>query len=184
MRSVTDEGVIIKRLNIGEADRLITLFTKSHGKVTVIARGVRKLSSKRAGTLELFNLIKAQIVKGRGELDTLAEIQAISTFKPWRKHLGRVTLAYQMCEAVDKLTADHQPHSQVFSILVTALSQIGNLKKDWKLSIESWLLDILIDLGFWPRDKEFIGDIVELIEGISSRSYNSPKLLSRLRTQK
>lgn len=181
MHSITDEGLVIKRSNIGEADRLITLFTKNHGKVTVIARGVRKLSSKRAGGLELFNLIKAQMVKGRGELNTLAEIQILNTFKSWRKQLGRVTLAYQMCEVVDKLTADYQPHPQVFNILVTALSQIGNLKKDWKLNIESWTLDILVDLGFWPRDKEFTGDIVEFIEDLSSRSYNSPKLLQKLK---
>lgn len=181
MHSITDEGVVIKRANFGEADRLVTLFTKNHGKVTVAARGVRKLASKRAGGLELFNLIKAQMVKGRGEIDTLAEIQILNTFPSWRRKLGRVTLAYQMCEAVDKLTADHQPHPQVYNILVTALSQISGLGQNWKLKIANWLLEILIDLGFWPHDKEFAGDIVELIEGISSRSYNSPKLLNRLK---
>lgn len=181
MRSITDEGVVIKRTNFGEADRLVTLFTKNHGKVTVVARGVRKLSSKRAGALELFNEVKAQIVKGRGDLDTLAEVEIINTFASWRRKLGRITLAYQMCEAIDKLTADSQPHPQVFNILVIALSQIGSLGKDWKLNIESWTLDILVDLGFWPHDKEFTGDIVELIEGISSRSYNSPRLLQKLK---
>ena len=181
MHSVTDEGLVIKRSNFGEADRMITLFTKNYGKVTVIARGVRKLSSKRAGGLELFNLIKAQMVKGRGEIDTLAEVEIINTFASWRRKLGRITLAYQMCEAVDKLTADHQPHPHVFNILVTALSEISSLGKNWKLNIESWNLDILIDLGFWPHGKEFTGDIVKFVEGISSRSYNSPKLLQKLK---
>ncbi len=181
MGSYTDAGVVIKRSNIGEADRLVTLFTKSHGKVTVIARGVRKLSSKRAGALELFNEVRAQIVKGRGQLDTLAEVEIVNTFASWRRKLGRITLAYQMCEAVDKLTADHQPHPQVFNILVTALSQISGLGKNWKLEIENWLVEILVDLGFWPHDKEFTGNIVEFIEGISSRSYNSPKLLQKLK---
>ena len=181
MRSYTVEGIVIKRTNFGEADRLVTLFTKSWGKMTVIARGVRKLASKRAGALELFNEVKAQIVQGRGQLDTLAEVEIGNTFPSWRHKLGRITLAYQMCEAVDKLTADHQPHPQVYDILVTALSQISGLGQNWKSKIESWLLEILVDLGFWPHDKEFTGDIVELIEGISSRSYNSPKLLNKLK---
>ncbi len=180
MKSTTVEGIVIKRSNLGEADRLITLFTKTSGKMTVVARGVRKLSSKRAGSLELFNLIKAQIIQGKGELGTLAEVQSINTFPIWRKHLGRVTLAYQMCEAVDKLTPDHQPHPQVFEILKGSLVEIGGLKIDWKLKIENWLVEILVDLGFWPRDKVFSGDIVEFIESISSRSYNSPKLLAKL----
>jgi len=181
MRSYTVEGIVIKRINFGEADRLVTLFTKSQGKVTVTAKGVRKLSSKRAGALELFNLIKVQIVKGRGELATLTEVQIINTFPSWRKYLGRITLAYHMCEAVDKLTADHQPHPQVFEILKKSLLEIGNLKIDWKLKIKDWLREILVDLGFWPRDKEFTGNIYELVETISSRSYNSPKLLEKLK---
>ncbi len=181
MRSFTVEGVVIKRSNLGEADRIITLFTKSHGKIAVVARGVRKLTSRRAGSLELFNLVKAQVVAGRGELDTLAEVQVLETFKSWRKHLGRVNLAYQLCEAVDKLTADHQPHPQVFEILSLSLSQISHLNSDWKLKIEDWLLEILIDLGFWPADKEFAGDVTEFIEEISSRPYNSPKLLQKLK---
>lgn len=184
MRSYTVAGIVIKRTNFGEADRLVTLFTKSQGKVTVIARGVRKLTSKRAGSLELFNEVRAQIVAGRGDLDSLAEVEIVNTFPSWRRKLGRITLAYQMCEAVDKLTADHQPHPQVFEILHRSLVEIGKLDINWKLKIENWLVEILIDLGFWPHDKEFAGDIVELIEGISSRSYNSPKLISRLKTQK
>ena len=142
MRSYTVEGIVIKRTNFGEADRLVTLFTKSWGKMTVIARGVRKLASKRAGALELFNEVRAQIVKGRGQLDTLAEVEIVDTFPSWRRKLGRITLAYQMCEAVDKLTADHQPHPQVFNILLTALSQISGLGQNWKLEIVPMLMAI------------------------------------------
>ncbi len=180
MRSFTVEGVVIKRSNIGEADRLVTLFTRSEGKVIVIAKGIRKLKSKRAGSLELFNLVKAQIIPGKGQIDTLAEVQSLDTFRAFRKHLGRVTLAYQMCEAIDKLTPDRQPHPQVFNILVTALSQISHLGANWEEQIKFWLVEIVKDLGFYPKDQNFDGSIIDFVEEVSSRSYNSPKLLKRL----
>lgn len=148
--------------------------------MTVIARGIRKLTSKRAGSVELFNLIRAQIVLGKGNLATLAEVQALETFRPWRKQLGRVTLAYQVCEAVDKLTADQQPHPQVFNILVSALSQIGRVGSNWQDQVQTWLVAVVRDLGYWPQNLEFTGDIFEFMEGISSRSYNSQRLLKRL----
>lgn len=181
MRSYTVEGIVIKRSNFGEADRVITLFTKTKGKVAVMGKGIRKLKSKRSGSLELFNRVRAQIIPGKGGIDTLAETQLIDSFNAFRKHLGRVTLAYQMCEAVDKLTPDHEPHPYVFNILVTSLSQISQLGANWEDQIKSWLLEIIKDLGYWPHEKEFDGNIVELVEEVSSRSYNSPKLLNRLK---
>ena len=181
MTSYTDQGVVIKRSNFGEADRIITLFTQSHGKVTVIARGVRKPTSKRAGSIELFNLIKASFIKGRGELDTLGEVQSLETFPSWRKHLGRVNIAYQLVEIIDKITPDHQPHPKVFAMLLKFLSEIGNLKIDWELEIGNWKLQILQDLGYWPEDKIFVKDIDQFIENLINRPLHSPKLLHKIR---
>lgn len=181
MNSYTDEGIVIKRSNIGEAGKLITIFSKNHGKTTAIAKGLRKPTSKRAGLLELFNLVKFHAVQGRGELETLTEVQLLESYSSWRKHLGRVTLAYQLVEVIDKLTPDHQPHPEIFEILSQSLSHISFLKDDWKLNLESWILDILIELGYWPINKQFTGNVYEFMENISSRPLHSPKLLSKLK---
>ena len=84
MRTYTVEGIVIKRQNIGEADKLITLFTETLGKITLLARGIRKSSSRRVGSLELFNQVKVSAARGRGELDTLTEVQLLNSFSPWR----------------------------------------------------------------------------------------------------
>ena len=181
MRSYTTEGIVIKRSNFGEAGKLITLFTKDQGKVTLIARGLRKLSSKRAGSLELFNLVKFHAVQGKTSLDTLTEVQFLNSFPSWKKHLGRITLAYQLCEAIDKLTPDREPHPEIFAILKNSLFEIGKLKIDWKLKIEDWLIEISRELGYWPRDQKFSGDIYSFLETITSRPLHSPKLLNRLK---
>lgn len=181
MNSYSEVGIVLKRSNLGEADKLITFYTQRHGKVTAIARGLRRPTSKRAGSLELFNVVKTSFIKGKGELDTLAEVQILESHSGWRKHLGRVNLAYQLVEVVDKLTPDHQPHTEIFEILKESLSKIGTLKVDWKLEIGNWLIEIATELGYWPREKKFTGDVYEFIERIASRPLNSPKLLNRLK---
>ncbi|MBI2008537.1 DNA repair protein RecO [Candidatus Amesbacteria bacterium] len=181
MYSYTDEGIVIKRGNIGEAGKLITIFSRYHGKITAIAKGLRRPTSKRAGLLELFNLIKFHAVQGRGELDTITEVQLINSFSSWRKHLGRVTLAYQLAEVIDKITPDKDPHPEIFNILSLSLSQISFLRSDWKLNLESWILDILVELGYWPKNQEFTGDVYEFLERTLSRPLHSPKLLAKLK---
>ena len=181
MRSYILEGIILSRANLGETDKIITLFTRQLGKVSLKAAGIRKLTSRRAGSLELFNHVKLAVAKGRGSLDVITEVSVIHAFPLWRRHLGRVNLAYQLCEVVDKLTPDHQPHPQVFEILSQALSQIDKLKTNWQSQINHWLLEILTDLGYWPEDRQFTGDIYRFIESISQRSLHSPKILARLK---
>ncbi len=181
MNSYSDVGIVLKRLNLGEADKLVTFYTQRHGKVTAIARGLRRPTSKRAGSLELFNIVKSSFIKGKGELDTLAEVQILESHSGWRKHLGRVNLAYQLAEVVDKLTPDHQPHPEIFKILKESLSQIGGFGSDWELKIKNSKLKILVELGYWPQAKEFIGEVDEFIENLINRPLNSPKLLNRLK---
>lgn len=180
MHSYTDIGLVIKRHNLGEADKLITLYSKDHGKVTLKARGVRKLTSKRAGSIDLFNYIKFHAVSGRGEIDTLTEVENISDFSNWKIHLGRVNIAYQLCELVDKLTPDRQPHPEIFEFLVKDLFEIGNLNIDWKLKIENWKLKILSALGYWDKDKIFVGDVNDLVESVSERPLHAHKILTKL----
>ncbi len=181
MNSYSDLGIILKRSNLGEADKLITFYTQNHGKVTAIARGLRKPTSKRAGSLELFNIVKSSFIKGKGDLDTLAEVQILESNPGWRRYLGRVNLAYQLVEVVDKLTPDHQPHPEIFAILSQSLSQIGEFGRDWELKIKNLKLKILVELGYWPRTKEFVGEIDQFIESLINRPFNSPQLLTKLR---
>ncbi|MBI2622470.1 DNA repair protein RecO, partial [Candidatus Microgenomates bacterium] len=72
MRSYRAEGIILKRTNFGEADRFLTVFSKRHGKIKILAKGVRRITSRRGPNIELFNLATLYIHKGR-HLDILTE---------------------------------------------------------------------------------------------------------------
>jgi DNA repair protein RecO (recombination protein O) len=183
MRSYSFEGIILKRINIGEADKLITFFTKEKGKITLKVRGLRKISSKRAGSLELFNLVKASAVKGRGTIDTLTEVQVLAHHGDWKNFLGKINLAYQLCEVIDKILPEEEAHPQVFRQLSDYLSQISYLKNDWESQMRIWLISLLVELGYWPQQKEFTGDINQYIENIVQRPINSPRILNKLRSR-
>jgi DNA repair protein RecO (recombination protein O) len=180
-RSRTLTGIVLKRSNLRESDKIVTLFTESEGKVSLIAKGVRKINSRRSGSLELFNLIRVAVVKGKGDLDLITEVQAEETYSSWRKFLGRVTLGYQLCEVVDKLTADNQAHPGVYKVLKDGLFNLATLGSDWKEISQEWFVAILEDLGYWPKNKTFSGDVYEFIEDIANQRLNSPKMIKMLK---
>ena len=182
MRSYTVEGIILKKSKSGEADHILTLFTANHGKVTVVAKGVRRPTSKRAASLQLFNRLKASIVPGHTSLPTLAEVQIIDAFPSWRSQLGRITLAFEICEIVDKLTPDHQPHPEVFALLSGFLSRISSLGDNWQEKIDQLKIDLLSELGFWSDAKKPQGNLDAYIESLISRPLHSPKLLRMLKS--
>ena len=84
MRGYKVEGIIIKRRDQGEADRIITLFSRSKGKISLKAKGVRQSNSRRAGSLELFNRVKAGVARGHSDLDILTEVEVLDAYSSWR----------------------------------------------------------------------------------------------------
>ncbi|GIV45007.1 MAG: hypothetical protein KatS3mg035_2130 [Bacteroidia bacterium] len=84
MRNFKTEGIIIKRRNVLEADRIITVFTREHGKLQIKARGVRRITSKRASHIELLNYAQLSLYKG-SSLPILVEAQMIESFSDIKK---------------------------------------------------------------------------------------------------
>ncbi|MCX6725988.1 MAG: DNA repair protein RecO [Candidatus Shapirobacteria bacterium] len=173
------EGIILKRNNYGEADKIITVYTKYHGKIRAIAKGVRKLTSRKAGSLELFNHTVLFIVKGKN-LDIVTEAQGINLFKSWRKSLNKVGLAYYFCELVDKLTPDNQPNQIVFNLLEEYFKTM-NLKDNFSL-VREFEEKLLNELGFGVPEvfAKTPGSLRVYIESIIEKKLNSPKILKQL----
>ena len=174
MRTFKAEGVVIRRQDFGEADRILTIFTKRYGKVRVLAKGVRRIKSRRGPHVELFNRAIFFIHSGR-TFDILTEIQVQDVFPRIRKNLELIGLAYYVCELIDSLCAEGQPHSRVYELLVETLSELdGGV-------IHRFQLNLLSELGFLPRDR-FISDIntETFIEQIIERKLKTRNLFSKL----
>ncbi|MBU3957142.1 DNA repair protein RecO, partial [Patescibacteria group bacterium] len=144
-RTYKTEGIILKRINYGEADRILTIYTKHYGKIRALAKGVRRITSRRGGNVELFNQAVLFLNKGKN-LDLLTEAQVVNSFKSWRRDLKKVTVAYYFCELVDKLTPEEQPNQAVFQLLSRYLGKIGTaILPELTRSFEEALLR---ELGF------------------------------------
>jgi len=179
MRSYKTEGIVLKRVNYGEADRILTVYTKHYGKIRVMAKGVRKLTSRKAGSLEVFNQAVLFLVKGKN-MDLITEAQTVNLFSSWRKDLLKVGVAYYLCELVDKLTPEEQPHPAIFNYLRDSLAEIG--KGSLAEIIKTFERNILEELGFgipeeWQKEK---GSLKPYIESIIEKKINSAEILKRI----
>src|SRR5690606_16970724 len=114
MRYLNDTGFVVRRVNLGEADRFLTLFTQNNGKIEVLAKGVRKISSKRAPHVELLNLINFQTVKS-AKNHILTEVQVIDTFEDKRKTLQQCEVVFLVCELIERLCPPEAVNQELFA---------------------------------------------------------------------
>lgn len=114
------EAIVIRRANLGEADRLVTLFARDQGKLTAVAKGARKPKSRFAGRLELFTHLRVLLGVGR-TLDVVSQVEVIDPFAPLRYDLDRLGYAAFIAEVTDRATADREPSPALFAALKDAL---------------------------------------------------------------
>lgn len=170
LKTYSSEGIILARKNYSEADRILTCFSKSYGKLILLARGIRKLNSKKRGHLEIFSHIKFSATKGYG-IDIITEVETINTFSKVRVNLNKISLAYYFCEVVTKITREEEIHNDIFNLLTVFLKRLENETKLKNLR-HIFLYELLKELGYWPEGKKLI-DADYVLEEVVERQINS-----------
>ena len=143
-----DEGVVLRTWKLGEADRIVVLFTKGRGKVRAVAKGVRKTKSRFGARLEPTGHVALQLYEGR-ELDIVTQAESLSTLGPLRDDLDRLTRATALLEAVDTMAEERNPDPRVHAMLVGALRTLA--ERDHPLVVPAFFLKLLAHEGFQPR---------------------------------
>ena len=143
------EAIILRRQDFGEADRLLTLYTPGFGKARVLAKGVRKPTSRKAGHVELLTHNRLLVAKGRN-LDIVTQAETINAFLPIRDGLRRTSCAYYMAELVDRFTAEGEENRRLFDLLLRALSWLGDAQ-DTSLVLRYFELHLLDYVGYRPQ---------------------------------
>jgi DNA repair protein RecO (recombination protein O) len=145
MPAVTTEGLILKRKDFGEADRVLTVLTDRFGKISVIAKGVRRITSRRAGNIELLNRVKIHLFKGKSY--TLTEAESIETFQIIKENLTLSTLAFHIIELADRLAVEDQKNPYVYDLTVSALHLLAENPR--QLFVRAYEVKLLSLAGFW-----------------------------------
>ena len=117
------DAVILKRTDMGEADRLLTIHSREHGKIRAVAKGVRKISSRKSGHVELFMRSRLLLARGR-ELDIITQAEVMDPFLPLRDDLWRVTHACYAAELLDSFTPEGEENEPLYNLLVSVMGWI------------------------------------------------------------
>lgn len=141
------EGVILAHRNFGEADRILTIYTRDFGKITCLAKGVRRPRSRKAGHVELGNWCRVFIAKGKN-LDLLTEVEAKRAFGIADFSESKANNIYHLLELIEKLTVEHQENQKVFILLVGFLKKVAG-GEDFNLVSVIFKVKLLSLLGFF-----------------------------------
>lgn len=169
------EAVILKRINFGEADRILSVFTKNHGKIRCIAKGVRRPTSRKAASIELFKRTSLFLAKGKN-LDIVTQAEVIESFSGIRENLKVTKAAYHAVELVDLLTAENQENRPVFEALVELLRSINQKQHATRRQIVDFEKTILKELGFGVPKPSSQKALQNFIESIIEQRLKSIKI--------
>ena len=123
-RTYRAEAIVLRTVDLGEADRILVLFTRHFGKVHVVAKGIRRATSRMAGHAEPLTHATYQLARGR-DLDVLTGAEALAIYPALREDLGRIAAGWYCAELIDRFTVEHAPAAPLFDLLETALRHLN-----------------------------------------------------------
>jgi len=176
-KSFTINGIILKRRNFSETDRILTILTKEKGRITCIAKGVRRINSKSRAALETGNFVKIFFIKTKG-MPILTQSKIIDACTLARTDLGKIRRLTQYLEILDKLFVEEELDSTFFDQIVNIRTSILNDNCSVK-ELKDSLSDLILKLGFQdPRLTKYksILDYVSSISQTPMRSFEYLKV--------
>ena len=143
------EAIVLKHINLGEADKILTLYTPNLGKFSAIAKGVRRPRSKMGGHLELLTHCSLMLARGQN-LDIITQSETISSFLPLRDDLWRASLALYAAELVAQFTAERVENYPIYRLLLDTLKWLCETDNG-DLILRYFELNLLTHLGYKPE---------------------------------
>ena len=173
----SSEGIVLARRRYSEADRILVVYSRNYGKISFMAKGVRKPKSRKRGSLEVFSHIKFSAARGRN-LDIIEEAEIIDSFQTIRKSLKRVAVAYYLMEVVGRVTREDKKNENFFTLILKYLQNLKTTKSLRKLR-EEFIFQTLVLLGFWPKGRR-MDNPDKILENVVEREINSIRVGKKL----
>lgn len=151
MYRFTTECIVLKNTNYKDSDKIFTLLSKDKGKIVVVAKGVRKIASRRKGTLDTFNHIRVGITESRNSFDYLTEVVPITSFTELKNDLHSAVKGYYMLELCDRLLEPENSQTEVFELLLKVLRLLDKKALDASILVGYFELLLMKKLGYELR---------------------------------
>ncbi|MBI3946527.1 MAG: DNA repair protein RecO [Armatimonadetes bacterium] len=149
LRVYTTGALVLRRINLSEYDKILTLFTEERGKLSAVAKGARKPVSRLAGATELFAHVRLQLAVGRS-LDVVTQAETVDAFQLIRDDLGRIAYASVMAELLDRFTEERDPHPDLFRLTLGSLRALAHAAHP-DLQTHWFTLRLLAGVGYRPH---------------------------------
>jgi DNA repair protein RecO (recombination protein O) len=174
------EGVILKAADLGELDRLLTIYTNGYGKIQARAISARKKESKLAGNLQPFTRVRFLLAKSK-TIDIVTDVSVVDSYLQLHHRLENLSHAFYFAELVDKLVAAPEPDENLWRLICRAFSVLNQPRADWlklKEAFEEKLLEYLGHPSFKTQDKTTEQQRSHYLESLAGERINSVKFLS------
>jgi DNA repair protein RecO (recombination protein O) len=148
-RTYQTPAIIIKKTKLGEADRILTLYTPSLGKIQGVAKAVRKPKSKLSGHLEMLSYSQVTLARGRN-IDTIIGSQTLNAFLVLKNNLDLLSYALYLVEMVNQFTPPETEDPQLFELLLRTLEELPRAA-DRELLLRHFELHLLRQVGYRPE---------------------------------
>lgn len=150
MTAEKTEGLVIRQVDFSETSRVVTFFTKDHGKIGVMAKGARRLKSAFESAIDLLTTCRIVFLpKSSSSLQILTEAQLISRFQPSKSNLFSLFGGYYVAELLDGLTQEFDPHPDLYEAAQHTLSELTSTN-ELRRTILEFELTLLDEIGLLP----------------------------------
>jgi DNA repair protein RecO (recombination protein O) len=143
------EAIVLRQRKLGEADRILTLFTPAYGKLDAKAKGVRKTTSRMGGHLQPLNRCMVQLARGR-TMEVVAGCETLESFQPLRDDLGRLSRALYAAELADRFLPERVENIPTYRLLLDTLRRLQGTA-DVDLALRHYEMKLLERSGFRPE---------------------------------
>ena len=151
--SLKTEGIVLRSMRYGEADRILHVFTPQSGRMSAIAKGVRKAKSRFGGRLEPFFRLNLVLYEGRSDLLTVTSAETVQGFRRLRESGAALNVAARACDAVDRMFDPGDPHPGVYHLLANELALLDSdpAAHATHANALAFRLKLLLAAGFSPQ---------------------------------
>jgi DNA repair protein RecO (recombination protein O) len=151
-QTLKTEAIVLRSIRYGEADRILHLYTPDHGKISAIAKGARRASSRFGARLEPLMQVNLLLREGRGDLYTVTGADTADARPGLRESAEQLDCAARACDAVARLFETDEPHPEVFALLANELSLLaGKPEAAGPANALAFRLKLLLAAGIVPQ---------------------------------
>lgn len=175
---IASTAIVLGKNYFSDADAVVSLFTFDFGKMSAVAKGIKKPKSRKRGNLETASLINFSAIKSKSNMPILIEVESIDTFTGIRKDLAKLSSAYYLLELVNKTSFEDQENIDLFFELKKILKELNDERASQKRRIR-YAKRILSIQGFWDEEKD-ITDLDSAVENLIERKLNSVRIAQKL----